>query len=70
MAAPQTVFYGDKFFDGTLYAEDYTFRRSSCRCRAGTTMTWINNGSVSAHMTSMDGTWDTGDISVAAVRRR
>jgi alcohol dehydrogenase (cytochrome c) len=63
MAPPQTVFYGDKFFDGTLYAEDYTFTPTFVQVPVGTTMTWINNGSVAHTATAMDGTWDTGDIS-------
>jgi alcohol dehydrogenase (cytochrome c) len=62
MAPPQTVFYGDKFFDGTLYAEDYTFTPQLVQVPVGTTMTWINNGSVAHTATAMDGTWDTGDI--------
>jgi quinohemoprotein ethanol dehydrogenase len=62
MAAPQTVFYGDKFFDGTMYAEDYTFTPTLVQVPVGTTVTWINNGSVAHTATSMDGTWDTGDI--------
>lgn len=63
MAAPQTVFYGDKFFDGTVYAEDYTFTPTFVQVPVGTTMTWINNGSVAHTATAQDGTWDTGDIS-------
>jgi plastocyanin len=62
MAAPQTVFYGDKFFDGTLYAEDYTFTSTFVQVPVGTTMTWINNGSVAHTATAEDGSWDTGDI--------
>jgi alcohol dehydrogenase (cytochrome c) len=63
MAPPQTVFYGDKRFDGTLYAEDYTFTPSIVQVPVGTTVTFINNGSVAHTATSQDGTWDTGDIS-------
>jgi quinohemoprotein ethanol dehydrogenase len=62
MAPPQTVFYGDKLFDGTLYVEDYTFTPSIVQVPAGTSLTWINNGSVAHTATSGDGSWDTGDI--------
>jgi plastocyanin len=62
MAAPQTVFYGDKIFDGTLYAEDYTFTPSIVQVPAGTTLTWINNGTIVHTATSADGSWDTGDV--------
>jgi len=62
MATPQTVFYGDKIFEGTLYVEDYTFTPPIVQVPVGTTLTWLNNGSVAHTATSGDGSWDTGDI--------
>jgi alcohol dehydrogenase (cytochrome c) len=62
MGTPQTVFYGDKIFDGTLYVEDYTFTPPIVQLPVGSTGTWINNGSVAHTVTAQDGSFDTGDI--------
>ena len=63
LAPPQNVFYGDHNFEGTIYIEDYTFTPPIVQVPAGTSVTWLNNGSVAHTATSADATWDTGDVS-------
>jgi outer membrane protein assembly factor BamB len=63
IASPQTPVYGGLPFDGTLYTYEYAFTPQVVQIKAGTTLTWKNDGAVVHTATAADGSWDTGDIS-------
>jgi alcohol dehydrogenase (cytochrome c) len=62
IASPQTPVYGGQNFDGTMHTYEYAYTPQVVEIPSGTTLTWVNDGSVIHTATAADGSWDTGDI--------
>jgi quinohemoprotein ethanol dehydrogenase len=60
-AAPGTL-YDDVIFDGSMWMEDYRFFPNRVQVTPGTTVTWLNKGSVTHTATDVKAAWDTGDV--------
>ena len=60
-AAPGTL-YDDVIFDGSLWMEDYRFFPNRLQVTPGTTVSWLNKGSVTHTATDIKAAWDTGDV--------
>jgi quinohemoprotein ethanol dehydrogenase len=56
----------DGIFDGTIATADYSFLPSRAQVPVGTTLTWMNKGSVVHTATDSHQAWDTGDIAPGA----
>jgi len=48
------------------YVNEYTYKPLRAKVKAGTTVTWTNNGKLPHSATAIDGSWTTGEIAPGA----
>lgn len=61
-----TTFHQSRFGSGTRYfVDEYTFNPHRARVKAGTTVLFVNNGSLRHEIVSIDDSWGTGPLGPA-----